>query len=609
MPSESSNTMRQLEADVLLWIARLPLVTRGQLQSLMAAVTSDVRRALNALGRHGWIERVAISSADHADAIEGYVLRDGASPLFAHVFSLQHGELDCCWPVERRDVLERIAAFEVTHGLNRFLAGLARDLSPDDRLLDLRALPRRHDAERGWPPLMDGYGCIGGLYERPFFIAWDRTAVPAKHRSARVSAWYGARQYDEWPTILIVCPGRTERRQWERAIRISAYRRDTDPLDVAFTTTKKAHGWSPATRCWRLPREDYDEDLIGVLRPIHGPRIHLPEPPRFDILDRGGNSQTQLLPAWAEGVLAARKSSVRDRVAALRLTFQAAHRRVLAFLSHHPYLTSGDLGAFLPDDEERIAGLLADLDGRGLVAAFSDEVPGHRGKPRVVRRWFVTHAGLELLAAAEGVPALRYAEHGGLAVETSAKGRGGNRLRNLRRNYEHTLGVNAAFVSIARGARRKGLRPPAWRSEAAATRRFEYGGRQYWIRPDGAGAYHDDQPFPFLLEYDRGTMRRRDYMRKLAGVATYFKGGLAHRQYGRDLVVLVVSETDAGERRFAEAVCAAEEQWDVTLPVLLTTTELMRGFGGVFDPLWRMPHAPRRCSWFDGIEAVTVTRR
>lgn len=227
-----------------------------------------------------------------------------------------------------------------------------------------------------------------------------------------------------------------------------------------------------------------------------------------------------------------------------------------------------------------------------------------RRQPLPPQRYFLTHAGLELLAVAEGVPPLRYAEHAGLAVETSAKGRGGNRLRNLRRNFAHTAGTNDVFVRLAREAARVGHPAPSWWSESQASRQFEYRDRKYWIRPDGAGCYHFDPSGTdrryFLLEYDRGTMRRRDYRRKLAGIATFFKSGLARSAYGDNLSVLVVSETDQGERRFAEAFVEAQGRWQTDVPALFTTrARISRDPRGLLGPIWRKPLEEQRRNWFD----------
>ncbi len=181
-------------------------------------------------------------------------------------------------------------------------------------------------------------------------------------------------------------------------------------------------------------------------------------------------------------------------------------------------------------------------------------------------RYFLTHEGLRSFAAAEAVPLLRFAQHSVFSGETSARGRGGSRLRNLRRNLAHTVGVNVFFARLTRDARRAGHPAPHWWSEAEATQRFRHRDATYWIRPDGAGLYYlGDRRVPFLLEYDRGTMRRRDYLRKLAGIAAYFKGEHYEEFFGARPTVLVVAETDAAEARFAAVVGDAERQFGVEL--------------------------------------------
>ncbi len=591
---------RDLEATILLWISRLPLALPEDLARLNGADDDAVGRAIEALHRHGWLERFKVPSLDHGKTLEVLALQPNAIPAFAQTFGLDQFEVHQDWPVDRRDLFDRIASFEVTDSVNRFLANLTRACREDGvDVVDLHALPRGRRNTADWPPMMDAYGCLYRTRAHPFFVAFDRRAAPARHRSARVSAWYEAREHDEWPTILIVSSSEEEHEQWERAIRISAYRRGLDPLEVAFTTVKDAFGDRPTGDCWFSLGEEYARSLIGVLRPVATWPVQMPAPPRLDLLDRGVSTMGQTLAEWAGAQLASTRASARERVAVLRLTLSGRQLAVLTFLAHHPYLTADDLGQLLHKEEREISAWLADLEGSSLVGALAHESSGHRGKPRVTRHWFLAHAGLEVLAASNGVPALRYAEHGGLAVETSQTGRGGNRLRNLRRNFQHTLGVNAVVVSLVRTAP-EGHRLELWLSEFEATRRFEYRDRQYWIRPDGAGNYHSgEQRHRFLLEYDRGTMRRRDYRRKLAGIATFFKSGLARSAYGDNLTVLVVSEIEQGERRFAEAFLEAQWRWQTEVPVLFTTrARISRDPRGLLGPIWRTPTDEQRRNWF-----------
>jgi len=220
-------------------------------------------------------------------------------------------------------------------------------------------------------------------------------------------------------------------------------------------------------------------------------------------------------------------------------------------------------------------------------------------EPAAIRHHFVTHEGLRLLARTEAVPPLRHGEHAGLAVETSVRGRGGSRMRNLRRNFDHTLGVNAVVAHLAFDAQRAGHEPPCLLNEAQAAEHFRCYDRAYWIRPDAAGVYHlGDTSYPFLLEYDRGKMRRRDYLRKLAGLTAYFASELDRQSYGPGLTVLVVSESYGGEGRFADAVLAGQAQWGVELPLLLTTEERMRrNAHGLLGPIWRTADSTSRRTW------------
>ena len=225
-------------------------------------------------------------------------------------------------------------------------------------------------------------------------------------------------------------------------------------------------------------------------------------------------------------------------------------------------------------------------------------------------RYFCTHEGLRSLAAAEAVPPLRFAEHGVFAAETSARGRGGSRLRNLRRNLEHTIGVNVCFARLTRDARRAGHDAPHWWSEAEATQRFRHLDRTYWIRPDGAGIYYlKERRVPFLLEYDRGTMRRRDYLRKLAGIAAYFDGEHYEAFFRAQPTVLVVAEHDSGEERFASVVRDACQQFEVELPMLFTTRWRFernpRNPAGTLGPVWRTFDSPGRGCWLGEIERET----
>lgn len=222
----------------------------------------------------------------------------------------------------------------------------------------------------------------------------------------------------------------------------------------------------------------------------------------------------------------------------------------------------------------------------------------------VITRYYCTHLALRSLAACEAVPPLRFDEHGVIAAGTSARGRGGSRLRNLRRNVDHTVGANAFFTHLTRDAGNAGHDLPRWWSEAEATQRFRHRDRVYWIRPDGAGIYYlGERCVPFLLEYDRGTMRRRDYLRKLAGISAYFESASYRSFFGREPVVLVVAEHDDGEGRFVRAACEGLDHFGVVLPMLFTAKWRFehdaRNARGTLGPIWRSLDSPLRRGWLE----------
>lgn len=369
-------TPRELEAEVLLRIAGLRLLRSSDVRLLTGMPKDDVRRALDALRRHGWTERVTVRSPEHRDPLELHTLREVAVPAFAQAFGLDEAEVRRSWPVERRDLLDHITSVEITLGLNRFLARIANGyIGETTKVAGLRLLPRdRRGADCWWPRLMDAYGCLRGNDDFPFFVAWDRPRTPKVHRSARVRAWYDAWDGRAWPTVLIVCPSGSARRQWEAAIRNVANRRGEERLEVAFIRTRDALGQDPTDRYWRLPGEDYQESLWGVLQPVANRPFREARRPRLDVIDRGVDIPSQPLHEWAQGVLARARVSARERIAAQVLTLESRHREALVHLARHPYLTERDLALTFGEEDEQVLRLLADLDRYGLTGSLAREL-------------------------------------------------------------------------------------------------------------------------------------------------------------------------------------------------------------------------------------------
>src|SRR5690606_38118358 len=147
-------------------------------------------------------------------------------------------------PVERNDLLRRVASIEVTAGVNHLCAALADELrrAGHGELGDARSLPLGGPAAaRWWLPGVDGYGCLrAGRLSAPFLVVWDRAAAPDVHRRRRAALWQRdvTKVRGHWgraglPPLLIVCRTMREVAVWRGALTDQADG-ETPPLGAYF---------------------------------------------------------------------------------------------------------------------------------------------------------------------------------------------------------------------------------------------------------------------------------------------------------------------------------------------------------------------------------------
>jgi len=372
-----------LEASVLLWIARLPLLQAGDLCWLTNESLQEVRRALDVLRRHGWIERICMQSPEYTKDLELHLLRDAAVPQFARAFGLDDAVVRLHWPVERRDLLERIAAVEITVDVNDLLAfivttGLDRNIG----VADLRFLPRpRRGAACWWPRFMEAYGCLGSSEHgyAQFFLAWDRPGAPPEHRTARVRSWYqaraSARDVSHWPPILLVCPSEAHERQWASALQRVAEHRDGEPLEVVAIRADDASSEDALLgEHWHRPGVPFGTSFFQMLRRTNASLpVPVPGPVRHDLLDRGADLGPSLH-EWAERLLSSGKGSDHERVAALSLTLDRLSKKALDCLARHPYLTEQELAVLLGVHHTRMPQILGEIQQHGLISSLGRDV-------------------------------------------------------------------------------------------------------------------------------------------------------------------------------------------------------------------------------------------
>ncbi|HZU05153.1 MAG TPA: replication-relaxation family protein [Chloroflexota bacterium] len=287
------------------------------------------------------------------------------------------------------------------------------------------------------------------------------------------------------------------------------------------------------------------------------------------------------------------------RLGQLALRLAPADYALLEVVGRHPFLTAGELSTVLGWTRERTSWRRNRLIKAGLVRLLE---PGEAGGPAALGLTELTADGLALVTSRLGIPLEVAVRHLGLVAGGPDQPIG--QRRSLLQNLDHTLGVNAVFVSLHRTAQalvRAGSDDAVleWRSAAACSR-----GR---VRPDGYGIYrHRGEVYGFFLEYDRGTMSGRDYRQKFTAYLDYRASGRYEQDYDGFPTILVVTTNPAAEERIARAVRASGIGWAVRLRVLLTCDWRINrdpaNLRGLLGPIWREPHEENgdRCPWPPG---------
>jgi len=527
----------------------------------------------------------------------------------AQYLGLTEGELQVSFAVGRREVLERLTRLETAVGLNRFAAELvagARD-DVEVELEDMRSLPwRRRGAQAWWPPDVEGFGCLHwGPWHAPFFVAWDRAGAPPFHRRRRVAGWYTFRDThhpwgrDDIPPILVVCPGEAEAEQWARAL--LAARREVAPLSVFLTDVTSALREGPLGPVWRRPDGSVRAHLCERL-------VWRPAIPEEAKGLRAANPAAEMEPIesgqppweWAKQVAALPEQGRRapgtlERLAALSVITSPTEKRMLDWLGHHPLLLAGDLAVILRVSRELAQRLLDSLFRYGLVDSTNKRL---EDEASASHRYFLTHVGLRLLAARDGVPPRRYARHGVVAAAMPGK-QGGGRLQTLLRQLDHTVGVNRFFVSLIAAGAKGGPRLVRWLSASEAAQRFTCGDVPHWLRPDGAGDVHwQGKVRHFYLEWDRGTMRWPDMISKLRVYASYF-ARVRHDGCGQGWqpAVLIVTASPLRERTIARSFEAVLENAHAPADRAFTTLESLVDRLGPWSQIWLPVGSGERVFW------------
>jgi hypothetical protein len=603
----SSDTL----ASALLWLARLPFLEEEGLAALLGVDDFVAQKALASLHEAGWADWIMPTSPE-LDPRRFYYLTEGGVHALARAMGASREDIESRYAIRRRELLARVARLETAAALNAFFAGIAEVVRGDEEvsLDEARSLLwTRCPGSRLWPPGVEAYGALrSGCWQAPFFVACDRAGAPMAHRRTRVAGWYAylASEANPWgveglPPVLVVCPSEREAAQWGLAVESSADRRRIAPLAVYIGTASEVFRLGALGAVWRRADGRRRATLTDRLRwvsevPSEGVE---PSPPLVPVDPRQRRSRGSGLRQWArQAATEPRRIKPGERVAALALSTSTTQKELLEWVGHHPFLSAADLAVLSGLREAGTERLLAGLTRPGLV----DSVLGPVARESLsANRYFLTEEGLRLLAARDGVPHRRYGRHGVLAVGGSTRDGEGQRLTGLQRHFEHTIGVNSFVVGLAAEAatlraRGQDHRLVHWLSAAEAQEWFRWNDRWWHVWPDARLLYQANElELDVFLEWDRGTMRRRDYLQKFRAYGSFF----ASRQAGHlaRCRLLVVTTTPGAERRISEVIQSAAGTAPALLVAHLTTASRLEHDGALSD-VWRLAGGGGRQTWW-----------
>jgi hypothetical protein len=259
---------------------------------------------------------------------------------------------------------------------------------------------------------------------------------------------------------------------------------------------------------------------------------------------------------------------------------------VLERVSEHPLVCPADLAALLRVSVARTSHVISALAAQGLTSPIG----------RHPKRYALTRAGVEILAAREGLSMQSYVRLHGIALDEE----GQPAFSRLVKYLPHDVGAMAFFLMLLRRAAwRRGAghddRLAEWEGPARCQRRFLLDGRWRSLRPDGFGVYvADGQPHAFHLEWDRGTLRPSQQRRKLLAYRAYDEAaGWAGDRSKCPTLLFIFSDPGCEDRTLRSA---AEVLRDGTMPVLTTTRAMLIRYGPAAR-IWRSPFESGRQCW------------
>lgn len=276
-------------------------------------------------------------------------------------------------------------------------------------------------------------------------------------------------------------------------------------------------------------------------------------------------------------------------------------RALLTLLARAPLLSASDIAAVcgLPGEPLQADSVARSLRGLARNGWIAREIASDN-----VVRWYLTDPGLRTVAAIHEVHPLHLGcvvtDEEGAGCQNAAKSDQAedyNRLEQrglatLRRQSAHQAGVYGVVAAFCRALPNAngGIHVAWWETGRDCFCTYQYHGVQRNLRPDAEleliwQSERTPRHLRVWIEYDRGTMNRRDLERKMQAYADYWQSKLwvSEGRIALPRLLFMVPDTQQ-ESRVRET--AQEKLADTRLRVLVTTAAHLNTYTP-YGRIWR----------------------
>ena len=604
----SEESLSEVDWIVLYWLLAYPFQRAEHLALMLNYTPSSVYQHLQKLHAMNLIESLTPPSLDASMSCRLYHLSNNGLHLLAKMMQMEPARLAQEWNMDEaglQRLLPRLHALTILHTCIASLFAYAPSAQPTSQ--GQRATIRWHwlhdyrhsfqhrerrstctaDALLAWQAPSQGEELDTEQWWSMVLLL-DTGLAETTHIRDGLEQWVRLREnaerwsvYQHFPPLLVLVPTLHHAEQWQRRMREVATSMCVDGLVGAILTYPSLltrHTQGPLANIWTLPCHYLATHapcrLQDLLRPcpqealLPGFHDHL-EKTKFQRWWSNGPStwqseQRQKRLITGHFFARSQTSFPSDHAVSPLESLQLGqrHLHLLTLLNNHALLTSEEIAAILNAQEESVNRYLRSLHQRKYVTTWhcTGESP----------RWHVTERGLRMLAVVHRVHVLRLGMYRSVAGE-QVKTLVPKDLEQLQRYPKHLAGIYGFLATFHRAVRQQDVRVTWWETGTHCERSYTFQGRQYNLRPDAECEFVTENNRQRLwLEWDGGTMNRRDLEAKMNAYAHYIHSREWAREGVHLLPLLLFVVPDKGQEERVKRV--AREKLSQTGVVLYTTT-------------------------------------